>query len=150
MEKSLKNAENRSNYYEDLFIKFQTMFNDELTLFKQYKSHIFLLNQTLRENELFIKELDRELKDYFESSDHNNNEEDKEKFMSFKRIVLRFFHQNNLSKSMLKQKLIDLNENIERKNHLLEKLQDEISSFYNPSSPLKLQKNKIELKQAVG
>lgn len=149
LENSLKNAEDRSNYFEDLLAKFKTMFNDELTLFKLYKSHIFLLNQTVRENELFIKELDRELKNYFESSEHDQNEHDKEKFQTFKRIILRFFHQNNLCKSLLKQKIVDLNENIEHKNQLLEKIQDEIKSFYNPPSPLNLQKNKIELEQAV-
>lgn len=150
LEHSLKDAEEKSTFYENLFTKFKSIFNEELALFKLYKSHIFLLNQTVRENELFIKELDRELKEYFDSPEHDVNERSKEKFTSFKRVILRFFHQNNMTKSMLKQKLSDLNESIEHKNKLLEKIQEEIQTYYNPPTPLNLQKNELKLKQAVG
>ena len=83
-----------------------------------------MLNETMKENEVFMLELEQEFLNFINSQSENTDK--KEKSSSFKRIMLRFIQQNKMSKLQLKEKLTELNETIEQKNRLIERMQNEV------------------------
>lgn len=148
LEKSLKEAENKTSAYEDILLKYERIFKEEIALYRLHKSNISVLNQTFNENELFLHEIQHQIQSFVDiESKHNNKNE---KTTSFKRILSRFFHQNELHKSRVNQKLTELNETIEQKNRLLERMHGEIETWYNRVNSSLLPSQRIPINQAYG
>jgi chromosome segregation ATPase len=148
LERSLKAAENKTLAYEDILQKYERIFKEEITLYRLHKSNISVLSKTFNENELFIHEIQDQIKNYVESD--VDAKAKTEKVTTFKRILSRFFHQNELHKFRVQQKINELNETIEQKNRLLERMHGEIETWYNHVNSPFVANQQITMKQACG
>jgi hypothetical protein len=140
LESSLKAAENKKDSYKNILMKYKEILDEQLKLYQLHRSNMYMLNETMKENEVFMLELEQEFLSYVNSQSENTDKN--EKSLSFKRIMLRFIQQNKMSKLQLKEKLTELNETIEQKNRLIERMQNEvkISSDSDDASSLPSQR----------
>ena len=131
LENSLQVAENKKIAYEDMLHKYEKIVDQEIMLYELHKSNFLLLNQTVNENEAFIKELHQQIKSFLNSG--SNPETKNDKITSFKRILSRFVHQNEVQISRIQQRLTELDEMIEHKNRLLERMYFDVKSCCSTS-----------------
>lgn len=127
LENSLKDAEDKTHMYEDKLLKYERIFKEEIALYRLHRSNISVINQTLNEDELFVNEIQEHIQSFISKQDNGNNKP--EKRTPFDRIFSRYFHQNKLYKYRVRQKLSELNETIDKKNRLLERMQGEIQTW---------------------
>ena len=147
LEKSLKAAENKTNTYEDMLHKYEKMFKEEIALYRLHKSNVSVLNQTFNENELLIHEIQQQIRAFVDTEYVEENDDRK---ITFKRILSRFFHQNELHKFRVQQRLCELDETIEKKNRMLERMQGEIKTCYHQSDSSFSSPQPMSLQQACG
>ena len=119
-----------------VYLTVTEIFKEEITLYRLHKSNISVLNQSVSENELFISEIKQQIEFLLDNNNNNSNNSSNDngkdqKLTSFKRIVSRFFHQNEIFKSQTQQKISEINETIEKKNRQLERMNIEIESWNN-------------------
>lgn len=148
LEKSLKAAETKTLAYEDILQKYERIFKEEITVYRLHKSNISVLNQTFNENELFLHEIENQIRSFVNTGTektHNN-----ERISSVRRILTRFFHQNELHKSRVQQKIDELNETIEQKNRLVERMHGEIENWFNQQDASFIPPQQTPVKQACG
>ena len=145
LENSLKAAENKTHIYEDILLKYDRLFKEEINIYRLHKSNISILNQTLNENEIFFSEIQHQIKTFVDTFNTSPKE-----VTSFKRVFSRFFHQNKLYKSRVAQKLSELNETIDKKNRLLERMHGEIQSWNDQRNTRLLPAQQVSIKQAFG
>lgn len=143
LESSLKAVENKKNSCEKIVSKYNEILREQLKLYHIHRSNIFMLNETIKDNEVFIRELEQEFMNFIDSSTEKKVKQ--EKALSFKRIMLRFFQQNKMSKSQLKEKLAELNETIEQKNRLIERLHNEVQIPSHPENESPLPSQRVAL-----
>jgi len=148
LEKSLKAAESKTLAYEDILQKYERIFKEELNLYRLHKSNVSVLNQTFNENELFIHEIEHQIYSYVNND--SESEVGKERMTTFKRILSRFFHQNQLHKFRIQQKINELNETIEQKNRMLERMHSDIETWYNQVESPFISSQNVSAKQAFG
>ncbi len=146
LKSSLKTAESKTNLYQDIIQRYKGIVKEELKLYQLHRSNMFLLNQTIKENEIFISELEQEVRSFVEAKAENTVEA--ERFASFKRVLLRFIHQNKLCKTLLKQKLSELNETIEQKSRQLERMHGDIHDSFDANDVSMLSSQHASLTEA--
>ncbi|MBD3288858.1 hypothetical protein GF337_08660 [candidate division KSB1 bacterium] len=149
LEKSLKAAETKSLAYEDILHKYERIFKEEITVYRLHKSNISVLNKTFNENELFLHEIENQIRS-FVSSDTEKPKNHNERISSVRRILSRFFHQNELHKSRVQQKINELNETIEQKNRLVERMHGEIENWHTKRDSSFMPPQQTSVKQACG
>jgi len=143
LENSLKEAENKSTILEDIIFRYEKIVREEIALYRLHKSNFSVLSRTYNENELLIDEIQHQLHSFITTSSKS------EEVTPFKRIFTRFFHQNELYKSRVSQKMVEIDETIEKKNRLLERMQSEMQNWNN-SKPRLLSSQQVSVKQAFG
>ena len=148
LEKSLKAAETKSLVYEDILQKYERIFKEEITVYRLHKSNISVLNQTFNENELFLHEIENQIRSFVNNGNEKSN--NNERVSSVRRILTRFFHQNELHKSRVQQKIDELNETIEQKNRLVERMHGEIENCFNQQDSSLVPPQQTSVKQACG
>ena len=148
LEKSLKAAETKSLVYEDILQKYERIFKEEITVYRLHKSNISVLNQTFNENELFLHEIENQIRSFVNNGNEKSN--NNERVSSVRRILTRFFHQNELHKSRVQQKIDELNETIEQKNRLVERMHGEIENCFNQQDSSLEPQQKTSVKQECG
>lgn len=148
LEKSLKAAETKTLAYEDILQKYERIFKEEITVYRLHKSNISVLNQTLNENELFLHEIENQIRSFVSTGTEKPNSN--ERVSSVRRILTRFFHQNELHKSRVQQKIDELNETIEQKNRLVERMHGEIENWFDQQDSSFIPPQQTSVKQACG
>ncbi|MBN2010506.1 hypothetical protein JW960_14260 [candidate division KSB1 bacterium] len=123
LENLLRIAEQKTHAYEDLLHKYQKIFLEEMSTFRLQLSNISVLNRNFCENELFLSEIQQQLQSFVHENDHSDCQN------PVGRLFDRFFHQNELYKTRTRQKLSELNESIEQKKRLLDRMQHDLVSW---------------------
>ena len=145
LEKLLKTAEQKTHTYEDILLKYEKILNEEISLYNLQQSNISLLNKDFNENEIFINEIQLQIQTFFKKSKQKNKPAP-----TFNRLISRFFHQNELYKARTQKKLCELNETIDKKNRMIERMHHEITSWDNEADASYSSSQQLSLKQACG
>lgn len=144
LENLLKKAEKKTHSYEDILSKYEKLVKEEISLYRLQQSNVSILNKNFNENELFLHEIQRQIQSFLDK-DYKTSDNP-----TFQRLFNRFFHQNELYKSRTHKKLIELNETIEKKNRMLERMQHEITSGDKNANNSYMSPKQLSLKHAVG
>ena len=148
LETLLQAAESKTQQYEDKLLKYERIFKEEMDLYRLHRSNISVLNQTLGENEVYVNELQDQIKSFLDTQ--KNITKYAKQVTPFKRIFTRFFHQNKLYKYRVAERLTELNETIDKKNRLIERMHGEIQNW-NPKNAHRLvPTQQLSVKQAFG
>jgi hypothetical protein len=131
LEKSLGELRAKVQAYHDIILKYESVFREELLLYRLQKSKLTTIQDAFHEQELFAKEIEQHISDYLNESPPKNT-----RYSSFKRIVVRFFRQNRLNQSTANIKISEIEQLIDKKQQLLEKFQSDIKNWKKP--PMKI------------
>jgi vacuolar-type H+-ATPase subunit I/STV1 len=123
-EKSLGELQAKIREYQNIILKYETFFREEITLFRLQKTKLTTMQEAFQNQELFTKEIEQHISLYITEQSHQEN-----KYTSFKRIILRFFHQNRFNQSCAHLKISEIEENISKKQRILENLQTEVQNW---------------------
>lgn len=123
-EKSLGELQARITEYQNIILKYETFFREEITLFRLQKTKLTAMQEAFQNQELFTKEIEQHISSYItEQAQQENNHS------SFKRIILRFFHQNRFNQSCAHSKISEIEDIISKKQQILENLQTEVRNW---------------------
>lgn len=124
LEKSLMELKDKIREYHNIILKYETFFREEISLFRLQKTKLTTMQEAFQHQELFTKEIEQHISSYIiQHSPQENNHS------SFKRIILRFFHQNRFNQSCAHSKISEIEEIISKKQQLLENLQTEVQNW---------------------
>lgn len=137
MNNQIKNLENslgelraKVKAYHDIILKYESVFREEILLYRLQKTKLTTMQQALHNQELCTKEIEQHVTSYLNDKSQKNNH-----YSAFKRIVLRFFNQNKHNQSNTTLKISEIEELINKKQQLLDKFQSEIKNC-NKKLPL--------------
>ena len=128
LEKSLKELRAKVKAYHDIILKYESVFREELLLYRLQKSKLATIQEAFHDQEVFTKEIEQHIASYI-----NEPPLQQTKYSSFKRIILRFFRQNRLNKTTADTKISEIEQLIDKKQQLLEKFQSDIRNWKKPS-----------------
>jgi len=132
LEKSLGELQAKIREYHNIILKYETFFREEITLFRLQKTKLTTMQEAFLNQELFTKEIEQHISSYIIEQSHQENNHS-----SFKRIILRFFHQNRFNQSNANLKISEIEEIISKKQQLLENLQTEVQNW-KQNRPIRL------------
>lgn len=124
IEKSLGELQAKITEYQNIILKYETFFREEITLFRLQKTKLTAMQEAFQNQELFTKEIEQHISSYITEQSHQENNHS-----SFKRIILRFFHQNRFNQSCAHLKISEIEEIISKKQRILENLQTEVQNW---------------------
>lgn len=124
LEKSLGELQAKIREYHNIILKYETFFREEITLFRLQKTKLTAMQEAFQNQELFTKEIEQHISSYIIQHSHQENNHS-----SFKRIIIRFFHQNQFNQSNANLKISEIEEIITQKQRLLENLQTEVQNW---------------------
>ena len=115
--------------YNDIILKYESIFREEILLYRLQKSKLTTMQDAFHNQELFTKEIEQHVASYLRDAlkQRKNNS-------TFKRIILRFFHQNKLNQCNTNNKISEIEDIINKKHQLLERFQAEIKNWDKKSS----------------
>lgn len=128
LEKSLGELRAKVQAYHDIILKYESVFREELLLYRLQKSKLATIQEAFHDQELFTSEIEQHIASYINDASPQHS-----KYSSFKRIILRFFRQNRLNKSTADTKISEIEQLIDKKQQLLEKFQSDIRNWKKPS-----------------
>jgi len=128
LENSLGKLQAKVQAYHDIILKYESVFREELLLYRLQKSKLTTIQEAFHDQELFTKEIEQHIASYINDPPPQNT-----KYSSFKRIILRFFRQNRLNQSTADTKISEMEQLINKKQQLLEKFQSDIRNWKKPS-----------------
>jgi len=128
LEKSLGELRAKVQAYHDIILKYESIFREELLLYRLQKSKLTTIQEAFHHQELCTKEIEHHVASYINDSPPKNP-----KYFSFKRIILRFFRQNRLNQSTANIEISEIEQLINKKQQLLEKFQSDIKNWKKPS-----------------
>lgn len=128
LEKSLGELRTKVQAYHEIILKYESVFREELLLYRLQKSKLTTIQDAFHDQELFTKEIEQHIASYLNESPPKNT-----RFSSFKRIILRFFRQNRLNQSTANTKISEIEQLIDKKQQLLEKFQSDIENWKKPA-----------------
>ena len=149
LEKSLGELEAKVKAYQGIMLKYESIFREEILLYRLEKSKLTAVQEAFQGYELFAKEIEQQISIFLTDFSPGNNQPNK--ISTFKRILLRFFHQNRLNHSSTDKKLNDIDNLINQKQQMLERFHTDIKNWKKklrvslPSS----NSQPMQLKQAV-
>ncbi len=129
LEKSLGELQAKIKAYQDILLKYESVFREEISLYRLQKSKLTTMQEAFHSQELFTKEIEHHISSYMTNSPQQNNN-----CSTFKRIILRFFHQNRLNQSNANLKISEIEELINKKQQLLERLQTDVKDWKKQAS----------------
>jgi len=129
LEKSLGDLQSKVKAYHDIILKYESVFREEIFLYRLQKSKLTTMQEAFQDQELFTKEIEQHISSYITTPSPQNT-----KLSSFKRIILRFFNQNKLNQSNANMKISQIQELIDKKQQLLEKFQTDVENWKKKSS----------------
>ncbi|MCI0495214.1 hypothetical protein L0Z72_09395 [candidate division KSB1 bacterium] len=132
LERSLGELQAKIREYQNIILKYETFFREEITLFRLQKTKLTTMQEAFQNQELFTKEIEQHISSYIIEQSHQENTHS-----SFKRIILRFFHQNRFNQSCAHLKISEIEEIISKKQQILEKLQTEVQNW-KQNRPIRL------------
>ena len=124
LEQSLGELQARIREYHKIILKYETFFREEITLFRLQKTKLTTMQEAFQSQELFTKEIEQHISNYIAEHVHQQNN-----YSTFKRIIIRFFHQNRFNQSNANLKISEIEEIISKKQQLLENLQREVQNW---------------------
>lgn len=131
MNNQIKNLENsigklraKVKAYHDLILKYESILREEILLYRLQKSKLTTMQEAFHDQELFAKEIEQHVTFYI-----NNATQQSHNHSTFKRIVLRFFHQNRHNQSNVNMKISEIEELIYKKQQLLDRFQTDIKNW---------------------
>lgn len=124
LEKSLGELQAKIKAYHDIILKYETVFHEEISLYRLQKTKLSTLQQAFENQELFTKEIEQHITSYLSETPKPGHS-----FSTFKRIIVRFFHQNKLNQCHTNLKISEIEELINKKQQLLERFQSEVKSW---------------------
>jgi len=149
LEKTNEELEARLTAFQDIILKYETIFREEIILYRLQKSKLTAIEKAFENSESFSKEIEHQITSFIDSYSPQENKNNR--FDSLKRIILRFFHQNKLNKKGTLSKLTEINELINDKQQLLERYHTDVKNWKKKMSiSLKSSKPPAMIKQVVG
>ena len=124
LEKSIGELQAKVKAYHDIILKYESIFREEILLYRLQKSKLTTMKEAFHNQELFTKEIEQHVSSYITPLPQQDN-----KFSSFKRIILRFFHQNRLNQSHTNLKISEIEDLINKKQQLLERFQTDVKNW---------------------
>ncbi len=146
LEKLLQIAEKKTHAYEDILQKYQRLFQEQINAYQLQETDLSLLTRNYDDNESFLQEIQHHLQVFAKRQSESDEQE-----CVLSRLLERFFHQNELYKMRTRKKLTELNEAIEQKRRMLERIQSDLVSWDRHVQPA-IAKNEptVQLKRAFG
>lgn len=129
LEKSIGDLKSKIRAYQDIILKYESIFQEEILLYRLQKSKLTTMQEAFHHQELFTKEIEQHISSYI-----TTQTKQKTKFSSFRRIILRFFNQNKLNQSNANMKISEIQDLIDKKQKLLEKFQTDVENSKNKSA----------------
>lgn len=127
LEKSNEELEVRLNAFQNIILKYETIFREEISLYRLHKSKLTTIEKAFEKSESFSKEIEQQITTFLE--DYSPQDNKISRFDSLKRIILRFFHQNKLNKKDTLSKLMEINDLITNKQALLERYHTDVKNW---------------------
>ena len=124
LKKSLNEMEDKVKAYQNIIIEYESIFNEEISLYRLQKTKLAAMQEAFQEQESFTKEIEQQVSSFLTGDSHYKNN-----LSSFKRIVYRFFHQNKFNRSNTNTKLSEIEQLINNKQKLLEKFQADVKNW---------------------
>lgn len=125
LEKSLGELKSKIKAYQDLILKYESIFREEVLLYRLHKSELTTMKEAFCCQESFTKEIEQQISTFI----HNSSQQQDNRFSSFKRIILRFFHQNRLNQNQANSKISEIENLINKKQQLLERFQTDVKNW---------------------
>ncbi len=124
LEKAIGELRAKIQAYHDIILKYETVFHEEISLYRLQKTKLTTLQEAFHNQELFAKEIEQHVSSYM-----NDPPKQDTKLSTFKRIVLRFFHQNKLNQCNANLKISEIEELIDKKQQLFERFQTDVKNW---------------------
>ncbi len=132
LEKSNEELEARLNAFQDIILKYESIFREEISLYRLHKSKLTTIEKAFEKSESFSKEIEQQITSFVDT--YTTQENKNSRFHSLKRIILRFFHQNKLNKKDTLLKLNEINGIISDKQQLLERYHWDVKNWQKKMS----------------
>ena len=129
LEKSIGDLKSKVKAYQDIILKYESIFREEISLYRLQKSKLTTMQEAFLNQELFAKEIEQHISTYIAIPSKQ-----KTKFSSFKRIILRFFNQNKLNQNNANIEISEIQNLIDKKQQLLEKFQMDVENWKTKSA----------------
>ena len=124
LEKSINELRAKVQAYHDIILKYETVFHEEISLYRLQRTKLTTLKEAFHNQELFTREIEQHVNSYINDTSKQNNT-----FSTFKRIVLRFFNQNKLNQCNANLKISEIEELIDKKQQLFERFQTDVKNW---------------------
>ncbi len=132
LEKSIGELQAKVKAYHDIILRYESVFREEISLYKLQKSKLATLQAAFLHQQNFAREIEQQISSYLNETPHHRSVHS-----TFKRIILRFFHQNKLNQSTANSKLSEIERIIHQKQQLLERFQADVRNC-NTKNPLSI------------
>lgn len=124
LEKSIGQLQAKIKAYNDIILKYESIFREEILLYRLQKTKLSTMQNAFHNQELFTKEIEQHVTSYLNDALRQNKNKS-----TFKRIILRFFHQNKLNQCNTNIKISEIENIINKKHQLLERFQTEVKNW---------------------
>ncbi len=122
LEKSIGELQAKVKAYHDIILRYETAFREEISLLKLQKCKLATLQAAFLHQQNFAREIEQQINSYLnEAPSHQQSAHS-----TFRRIILRFFHQNKLNQSNTNLKISEIERIIHQKQQLLERFQADV------------------------
>lgn len=122
LEKSIGELQAKVKAYRDIILRYETAFREEISLYKLQKCKLATLQAAFLHQQNFAKEIEQQLNSYLNETPPHQ----KSAHSTFRRIILRFFHQNKLNQNCTNLKISEIERIIHQKQQLLEQFQEDV------------------------
>lgn len=123
-EQSIGELQAKVKAYNDIILKYESIFREELLLYRLQKTKLTTMQEAFHNQESFTKEIEQHVTSYINDTPKQNN-----RYSTFKRIILRFFHQNKLNQCNTNMKISEIEELINKKHQLFERFQSDVKNW---------------------
>jgi len=124
LKKSLGELQSKIKAYQDIILKYESIFREEILLYRLQKSKLTTVQEAFHDQELFTREIEQHITSYI-----SNPPKKKHDLSSFRRIILRFFHQNKINRCDTHSRISEIENLINQKQQLLEKFQTDVENW---------------------
>jgi chromosome segregation ATPase len=149
LEKSLAELDRKVKAYQRIILKYESIFHEEISLYRLQKSKLTALQEAFQRQELFSKELEQQLSNLI--TNYLEHQESPNRITPIRRILSRYCHQNQLHRSSINSQMVEIESAIHDKQRLLERFQSDVKNC-KKKIPLSIGSSKSEtrpLQQAV-
>jgi hypothetical protein len=124
LEQSIDQLQAKVKAYNDIILKYESIFREEILLYRLQKTKLTTMQDAFHNQQLFTKEIEQHVTSYI-----NETLKLKKKNSTFKRIILRFIHQNKRNQCNTNNKISEIEDLINKKHQLLERFQTEVKNW---------------------